>query len=105
MDTGGSASDIAGGQLAERAFRTLRPPLPLGGASPACGPLGGLRHDHQLGYFLANARIAVCARLFGALNHEIYATRALRIPSIRLVGLFELRPLFGVDTADAGSAL
>src|SRR5579885_2033049 len=104
MHARAAARDVAGGELPERSFRALRAALLLGGAGAARGPFGGPRENHKPGDFLANIGVAVRTGLFGALDDQVNASRALRIPRVRLIGDFELGPLFGVNPADARSA-
>src|SRR5262249_13742762 len=100
-----AARDVARRELSQRALRTLRPALLLSGACPAGSPFGRLRKDQQLGNLLASVTVLIRAGLFGALDDQVNATRALRIPGIGLICFFGFGPLLGMDPADPRPAL
>jgi hypothetical protein len=60
----------------------------LSGARAARDPLGGLGQGHQPGYLLADIRILVRARLLRAIDDEVHAAGALRIPFVGLTRFF-----------------
>ena len=97
--------DVAGGELTERAFRTLRTSLLLGSARTTRGPFCGFRQDHQLGDLLAHVGIRVRAGFFGSFDDEVDAAGALRIPLIGLISRFEFGALFRVNPSGARDAL
>ena len=96
------AGDVAGRQLAERAFRPLRPALRLRGPGAARGPLGGLGHVSSLAISWRTTGSSMAPVSFARSQHQVDAAGALRIPLVGLHVGRDLGPLLVVDPALGG---